>query len=177
MRPRSTTRAEPASCQERGHHREAAPGRRVEAMGPLYREQHQRLIHSLESSLARYWPELTEHLELSSATLVAILTRVGGPHDVAAAIEQSRRLLHGMSHGLMSQETIEAVLESASLVRREDQTRRRPPGTRGDRADAQACAGAVLQRLVGRRWRVSLVAPIGDVVELNEEATHSTGRG
>jgi hypothetical protein len=27
----------------------------------LYREQHQRLIHSLESSLARYRPELTEH--------------------------------------------------------------------------------------------------------------------
>ena len=51
----------------------------------LYREQHQRLIHSLESSLARYWPELTEHLELSSATLVALLARVGGPHDVAGA--------------------------------------------------------------------------------------------
>src|SRR3954467_15864453 len=31
----------------------------------LYRQQHQRLIHSLESSLARCWPELTEHLELS----------------------------------------------------------------------------------------------------------------
>lgn len=44
----------------------------------LYREQHQRLIHSLESSLARYWPELTEHLELSSATLVALL---GDPRD------------------------------------------------------------------------------------------------
>ena len=80
----------------------------------LYREQHQRLIHSLESSLARYWPELTEHLELSSATLVALLARVGGPHDVAGAIEQSRRLLHGMSHGLMSAETIEAVLQSAA---------------------------------------------------------------
>jgi transposase len=80
----------------------------------LYREQHQRLIHSLESSLARYWPELTEHLELSSATLVALLARVGGPHDVARALEQSRNLLHGMSHGLMSQETIEAVLQSAA---------------------------------------------------------------
>jgi hypothetical protein len=41
----------------------------------LYREQHQRPIHSLESSLVRYWPELTEHLELSSATLVALLAR------------------------------------------------------------------------------------------------------
>jgi transposase len=81
----------------------------------LYREQHQRLIHSLESSLARYWPELTEHLELSSATLVALLARIiGGPHDVAGAIAQSRALLHGMSHGLMSEEAIEAVLQSAT---------------------------------------------------------------
>jgi hypothetical protein len=80
----------------------------------LYREQHQRLIHSLESSLARYWPELTEHLELSSATLVALLARVGGPHDVADALEQSRGLLHGMSHGLMSEEKIEAVLQSTA---------------------------------------------------------------
>jgi transposase len=80
----------------------------------LYREQHQRLIHSLESSLARYWPELTEHLELSSATLVALLARVGGPHDVAGALDQARGLLHGMSHGLMSTETIEAVLQSAA---------------------------------------------------------------
>jgi transposase len=79
----------------------------------LYREQQQRLIHSLESSLARYWPELTEHLELSSATLVALLARVGGPRDVAACIEESRRFLHGMSHGLMSEATIDAVLRSA----------------------------------------------------------------
>lgn len=66
------------------------------------------------SSLARYWPELTEHLELSSPTLVALLARVGGPHDVAGAIEQSHKLLHGMSHGLMSEATIEGVLQSAA---------------------------------------------------------------
>jgi hypothetical protein len=39
----------------------------------LFREQNQRLIHSLESSLARYWPEVTELLELGSATLLALL--------------------------------------------------------------------------------------------------------
>jgi transposase len=79
----------------------------------LYREQHQRLIHSLESSLARHWPELTEHLELSSATLVALLARMGGPREVAQASEEARLLMRGMSHGLMSEETIEAVLQSA----------------------------------------------------------------
>ncbi len=59
----------------------------------LYRAHHQRLIHSLESSLARHWPELTQHLELSSATLVALLAQLGGPRDVAADLEQARRLL------------------------------------------------------------------------------------
>lgn len=80
----------------------------------LYRAQHQRLIHSLESSLARHWPELTQHLELSSATLVALLARIGGPREVTAASEEARRLLHGMSHGLMSVETIEGVMQSAA---------------------------------------------------------------
>ncbi len=79
----------------------------------LYRDHHQRLIHSLESSLARHWPELTEHLELSSATLVALLARMGGPRDVAADLEQARRVMHGISHGLMSAETVEGVLQSA----------------------------------------------------------------
>jgi transposase len=80
----------------------------------LYRTQHQRLIHSLESSLARHWPELTQHLELSSATLVALLARIGGPREVTAASEEARLLLRGMSHGLMSVETIEAVMQSAA---------------------------------------------------------------
>lgn len=43
-----------------------------------------------------------------------LLARVGGPHDVAGALEQARGPLHGMSHGLMSEETIEAVLQSAT---------------------------------------------------------------
>jgi transposase len=80
----------------------------------LYRAQHQRLIHSLESSLARHWPELTQHLELSSATLVALLAPIGGPREVTAASEAARRLLHGLSHGLMSGETVEAVMQSAA---------------------------------------------------------------
>jgi len=80
----------------------------------LFRDQHQRLIHSLESSLARHWPELTEHLELSSATLVALLARIGGPREVAASSAEARRLMLGMSHGLMSSETVNAVLQSAS---------------------------------------------------------------
>jgi transposase len=79
----------------------------------LFREHHQRLIHSLESSLARYWPEVTELLELGSATLLAVLARIGGPRDVAQDIAGARKLMLGMSHRLLSEEKIAAVLQSA----------------------------------------------------------------
>jgi transposase len=79
----------------------------------LFREQHQRLIHSLESTLARHWPELTEQLELGSATLLALLARIGGPAEVARDIAAARRLMLGMSHRLMSEDKIEAVLRGA----------------------------------------------------------------
>jgi len=79
----------------------------------LFREHHQRLIHSLESSLARYWPEVTELLELGSATLLALLARVGGPRDVARDTAEARKLMLGMSHRLMSEEKVDAVLQCA----------------------------------------------------------------
>jgi hypothetical protein len=113
--------------------------RELKATMDLYREQHQRLIHSLESSLARYWPELTEHLELSSATLVALLARVGGPHDVADALEQSRGLLHGMSHGLMSQET-----NRGGAAERDEQCGREATDARARGADDAGRGGSPL---------------------------------
>jgi transposase len=80
----------------------------------VYQVQYLRLIHMLESWLARYWPELTRLLELKSATLLALLGRVGGPADVAADPDSARKLMTGMSHRLMSADKIERVLQSAA---------------------------------------------------------------
>jgi len=80
----------------------------------VYQVQHLRLVHMLESWLARYWPEVTRLLELTSATLLALLGRVGGPADVAANPDAARKLMTGMSHRLMSAEKIECVLQSAT---------------------------------------------------------------
>jgi len=82
----------------------------------VYQVQHLRLIHMLESWLARYWPEVTCLLELKSATLLALLGRVGGPADVAANPDAARKLMTGISHRLMSAEKIERVLQSASAT-------------------------------------------------------------
>jgi hypothetical protein len=49
----------------------------------LYQEQYLRLVNRLESWLARYWPEVTAILELTQASLLALLARIGGPERVA----------------------------------------------------------------------------------------------
>jgi transposase len=80
----------------------------------LYQERYLQLVHRLESWLARHWPELPQILELTSATLLALLGRVGGPRQVSAAPDKARRLMRGMSHGLMDAAKIERAIESAS---------------------------------------------------------------
>ena len=79
----------------------------------MFGEHYQRLIHQLEGWLARHWPEVTGVLELTSATLLAMLSRIGGPTEVAANPAGARRLLHGMGHGLLKPEKIEAVIACA----------------------------------------------------------------
>lgn len=80
----------------------------------IYHVQYLRLIHQLESWLARHWPEVTRLVELTSATLLATLARIGGPRDVASNPEVTRKLMLGMSHRLMQPEKIEQVLACAA---------------------------------------------------------------
>ena len=64
----------------------------------LHQVQYLRLVHQLESWLARHWPDVTRLVELTSATLLAVLARIGGPIDVAADPDAARKLMTGMSH-------------------------------------------------------------------------------
>jgi transposase len=82
----------------------------------LHQERYLQLVHRLESWLARHWPELPEILELTSATLLALLGRIGGPKQVAAAPDKARRLMRGMSHGLMDASKIDRAIHSASCT-------------------------------------------------------------
>lgn len=79
----------------------------------LHQVQYLRLVHQLEGWLVRHWPEVTELVGLTSATLLAVLARIGGPRDVAANEQQARELMGGMSRRLMKPEKIERVLRSA----------------------------------------------------------------
>lgn len=84
------------------------------AIMDLHHQRYLQLVGHLESWLARHWPELPNIIELTSASLMALLARVGGPADVAAQRDQGAKLLHGQSHGLMTQDNIAAVLDSAA---------------------------------------------------------------
>jgi len=98
--------------------REEQPDRRqlraALAIMDLHQERYLQLVHRLEGWLARHWPELPTHLELTSSSLMALLARIGGPADVAAAPVGARRLLLGISHRLMPEDTVAAVLASAA---------------------------------------------------------------
>jgi len=79
----------------------------------LHQQRYLQLVGHLEGSLARHWPELPTILELTSASLMALLARVGGPADVAAQPQLAARLLHGQSRGLLASDAITTVLASA----------------------------------------------------------------
>jgi len=79
----------------------------------LHQRRYLQLVGNLESWLARHWPELPALVELTAASLMALLARIGGPADVAAHRSAAAKLLHGMSHGLMAEEKIAAVVDGA----------------------------------------------------------------
>ncbi|HEX7507796.1 MAG TPA: transposase [Polyangia bacterium] len=79
----------------------------------LHQRRYLQLVGNLESLLARHWPELPALIELTAASLMALLARIGGPADVAAQRSAAAKLLHGMSHGLMAEDKIAAILDSA----------------------------------------------------------------
>lgn len=84
------------------------------AIMDLYQERYLQLVHRLESWLARHWPELPTLLELTSSSLMALLARIGGPADVAAQPDQATKLLRGISHRLLDDDKIAAIITSAN---------------------------------------------------------------
>jgi hypothetical protein len=80
----------------------------------LHQERYLQLAHRLESWLARHWPELPTLIELTSSSLMALLARIGGPVDVAANPEQATKLLRGISHRLLPEDKIAAIIASAN---------------------------------------------------------------
>ncbi len=79
----------------------------------LHDDYFHRNVNRLESQLARYWPELTTYLALTSATILELLAKYGGPQGVARNSQQSRELMQRVGGRFLSPEKIQAVIESA----------------------------------------------------------------
>ena len=80
----------------------------------LDRAQKVKQVHGgrIESLLARHWPEATQHLEASTATLIEALAHWGNPAALGADAEAAE-ILAGFGGPYLTAEKIEAVVESA----------------------------------------------------------------
>ena len=86
------------------------------AIMDLHQERYLQLVHRLESWLARHWPESTSIFDVTSAALLALLARIGPPADVALQKKASFKLMKGMGHGLIKEDKIEMLLETAEAT-------------------------------------------------------------
>ena len=84
--------------------------RLLEVFGKQFRQNRNRL----EGLTARHWPELTEVLELSTATVLELLGAYGGPAAVAADAEGARALMICVGGPMLSPEKVESVVGGAA---------------------------------------------------------------
>lgn len=79
----------------------------------VYSKQFQQNRNRLEAVTARHWPELTEILDLGSATLLELLAAYGGPVAVARNADQARELMRQVGGSMLGAEKVQRVLASA----------------------------------------------------------------
>ncbi len=80
----------------------------------IYDSAYHRNINKLEGLVMRFWPELTQLLDLQSATLLELLITYGVPERVAKNSTQARRLMSRVGNNFLVKSKKEAILKSAS---------------------------------------------------------------
>ncbi len=82
----------------------------------IYDEQRQRNANRLEAKLARYWPELSEIIDVGMATSLKLLEKFSGPSQVAMNPEDSLKLMKKTGRGALSEEKCHSVIDSAKTT-------------------------------------------------------------
>ncbi len=85
----------------------------IKTMG-MYDESCGRNVNRLEALTMRYWPELTKHIKLQSATLLELLITFGSPEYVAQSPQEAGDLMRKTGGALLKANKIKAVLVSAA---------------------------------------------------------------
>jgi len=73
-----------------------------------------RLTGRMEGLVARFWPELTGYLDLTTASLQALLAEYGSPQQVAKNPGEARELLEDVSRQMLADDKIDAIVDSAA---------------------------------------------------------------
>lgn len=81
-------------------------------LGDAYQRQWMAWVNRIEAWLAAHWPEIQEHLWLTSMTLLRLLRHYGGPQALAADAQAATRL-RAWGRGMLKPERIEQILASA----------------------------------------------------------------
>ena len=79
----------------------------------MHQDVYGRRRNQIEAQLARHWPELTRHLDLSGVTILELLSEVGGPAAVRRQPEEAAQLMRRVGRRFLSESKINAVVESA----------------------------------------------------------------
>ncbi len=79
----------------------------------MFDKQEHACANRLESKLARHFPELTEVLELGSATMLALLETYGTPEDIAKSATEARALMVRVGGPLLSADKVDRVIAAA----------------------------------------------------------------
>ena len=162
----------------------------------MYDKQKYSNLNRLEAQLARHWPELTEDLDLSSATLVELVKEYGAPDAVADDEVGARRLMRRAGGHFLKNDKIEAVLEGAA-------SSTGVPVTDGERSAIQEVAAEIdrcrakgraaktrvkalakgqvstgrMGRVVGMTTSAVLVSGVGDPVRYSSASAFLKGLG
>lgn len=78
----------------------------------LYNAQLMACLGRLEARLARHFPELTQSLELKSATLLELLSEFGSPASMAADADAAMALMARVGGGFLKPEKIAKVISA-----------------------------------------------------------------
>lgn len=92
------------------HERELAAALRVLE---IHENERARDTNRLEAVMARYWPEVSHIMKLSSATVLELLIEFGGPVGIAADPSKARKLMRQVGGSFLAQEKIDLVADSA----------------------------------------------------------------
>lgn len=87
----------------------------VELMVVFDKQEHA-CSNRLEAKLARHFPELTEILELGSATMLALLEKYGTPEDIAKSASEAHALMVRVGGSRLSPEKVERVIAAAKTT-------------------------------------------------------------